>query len=91
MGPTFHLMFIIMVTCGGLNVDEVEVKLISMGYNGDNVFQCVKANVTTHMKKRCYSIFYGNTLFSSLNQLGCVDFIKVKFGHSLRGLPSSCL
>ncbi len=45
-------MFTIMVTCGGLNVDEVEVKLISMGYNGNNMFQCVKANVTTHMKKK---------------------------------------
>jgi hypothetical protein len=34
------------------DLDELEVKLISMGYNGSNVFHCVKANVTTHMKQR---------------------------------------
>jgi hypothetical protein len=80
-----------MVTCGGLNVDELEVKLISMGYNGSNVFQCVKVNVITHMKKKMLFHFYGNTLFSSLNQLGCVDFMKAKFGHSFKGLPASIL
>jgi hypothetical protein len=40
------------------DLDELEVKLISMGYNGNNVFQCVKANVITHMKKKMLFHFF---------------------------------
>jgi hypothetical protein len=37
----------VMVTFKGLNVDRFGAKLISMGYDGNNVFQDAKANVIT--------------------------------------------
>jgi hypothetical protein len=47
----FHLMFIAMVTFGGLNVKQLGAKLILMGCNGSNVFQGAKASVITQMKE----------------------------------------
>jgi len=64
MGPTFiyvckgqlkHFSFDVHYhgnMSGGLNIDEVKVKLISICYSNNNMLQCVKANVITHMKKK---------------------------------------
>ncbi len=43
----FHLMVNVMVTFKGLNVDRLGAKLISMGYDGNNVFQGAEASVIT--------------------------------------------
>jgi hypothetical protein len=40
-----------MVTFGGLNVEQLETKFISMGCDGNNVFQGVRVGVFTQMKK----------------------------------------
>jgi hypothetical protein len=40
-----HLMVNVMVTFKGLNVDQFGANLISMGYDGNNVFQGAKTNV----------------------------------------------
>ncbi len=44
-------MLTTIVTFGGLNVEELRAKLISMGCNGSNVFQSVRVGVTTQMKE----------------------------------------
>jgi hypothetical protein len=41
----------VMVTFGGLSVELLGMKLISMGYDGKSVFQGANVNVTTQMKK----------------------------------------
>jgi hypothetical protein len=44
-------MFIAMVAFGGLSAKQLGTKLISMGYNGSNVFEGAKVGVTTQMKE----------------------------------------
>jgi hypothetical protein len=42
-------MFIAMVTFGGLNVEQLGAKFISMGWDGNSVFQGVRVGVITQM------------------------------------------
>jgi hypothetical protein len=55
----FYLMFIAMVTFGGLNVEQLGTKLISMGCDGNNVFQVVRAGVTMQMKENVAPFLMG--------------------------------
>jgi hypothetical protein len=48
-------MFVAMITFGGLNVEKLGTKFISMGFDGNNVFQGAKIGVTTQMKKNVVS------------------------------------
>ncbi len=75
-----------MVAFGGLNVEQLETKFISMGCDGNNVFHGVWGWHLYTNEKECGSIFYENTLFCSLNQSGCVGFIKVEFVVQLEAL-----
>ncbi len=43
----FHLIVNAMVTFGGLNVEQLGVMFISMGCDGNNVFQGGKVGVIT--------------------------------------------
>jgi hypothetical protein len=48
-----------MVTFGGLNVEQLGAKLISMGYDGNSMFQGIKIGVTTQMKENVTPFMMG--------------------------------
>jgi hypothetical protein len=52
-------MFIAMVTFGGLNFKKLGAKFVSMGYEGNSVFQGVKVGVTTQMKENVALVLMG--------------------------------
>jgi hypothetical protein len=54
----------VMVTFGGLSVELLGVKFISMGYNGKNVFQGENVNVITQMKKNTIPLMMGMYCFA---------------------------
>jgi hypothetical protein len=59
----------VMVTFGGLSVELLGVKLISMGYDGKNVFQGENVNVTTQMKKNTIPLMIGMYCFAHQTNL----------------------
>jgi len=56
-------MFIAMVTFGGLNVEQLGAKLISMGCDGNNVFQVVRVGVIMQMKENVAPFLMGIHFF----------------------------
>jgi len=77
----FHLMVNVMATFEGLNVQQLGVKFISMGYiYCNNVFDIarVQLGVITQMKKNVIPF-----MICPLNQFGGLGLIKGKFGGSL--------
>ncbi len=76
-----------MVTFRGLSVELLEVKLISMGYDGKRVFQGANVNVTTQMKKKMIPIIMGMYCFAhQTNLVVGVNFItctKILSQHHL--------
>ncbi len=74
-----------MVTFEGLNVEQLGVKFISMGYNdGSNVFDIarVQLGVITQMKENVIPF-----MICPLNQFGGLSLIKAKVGGSLGNHP----
>jgi hypothetical protein len=57
-------MFIAMVTFRGLSVKQLRAKLISMGCNGNSVFQGARASVTTQMKENVAPFLMGVHCFA---------------------------
>jgi hypothetical protein len=57
-------MLIAMVTFGGLSVEQMGAKLISMGCNGSSMFQGATVGVTTQMKENVVSFFMGIRCFA---------------------------
>jgi hypothetical protein len=81
----FHLMVNVMATFEGLNVEQLGVKFMSMGYSdGSNVFDIarVQLGVITQMKDNVIPF-----MICPLNQFGGLGLIKAKFGGSHRSHP----
>jgi hypothetical protein len=53
-----------MVTFRGLSVKQLRAKLISMGCNGNSVFQGARASVTTQMKENVAPFLMGVHCFA---------------------------
>ncbi len=75
----------VMATFEGLNVEQLRVKFISMGYiYCNNVFDIgrVQLGVITQVKKNVIPF-----MICPLNQFGGLGLIKAKFGGSLGSYP----
>jgi hypothetical protein len=82
----FHLMFIAMVTFGGLNVKQLGAKLILMGCDGSNVFQGAKAGITAQMKENVVIFMMGIHCFAHRTNLVVLVLSKLKLVVQLKAL-----
>ncbi len=72
-----------MVTFGGLSAKQLGAKLISMGCEGNNVFEGARASFTTQMKENVPPFMMGIHCFTHQINLVVLVFIKTEIGCSI--------
>jgi hypothetical protein len=79
-------MFIAMVTFGGLSAKQLGAKLISMGCEGNNVFEGARASLTTQMKENVAPFIMGIHCFTHQINLVVLVLSKLRLVVQLEAL-----